>query len=89
VIAGHHDPIPTIEESPGDGVRASSVSAVGETREERRNWRGALDRAEWLARPWFFFSVALLALNDHVFKHAFPGWVTGSAGHDGHVIPAS
>jgi hypothetical protein len=50
---------------------------VGETREERRNGRGALDRAEWLARPWFFFSVALLALNDHVFKHAFPGWFTG------------
>jgi len=50
---------------------------VGETKEERRTERGALDRAEWLARPWFFLSVALLALNDHVFKQAFPGWFTG------------
>jgi hypothetical protein len=31
----------------------------------------------WLARPWFFAAVALLALNDHVFKAAWPGWVTG------------
>lgn len=34
-------------------------------------------RAGWLARPWFFAAVALLALNDHVFKAAWPGWVTG------------
>lgn len=34
-------------------------------------------RSGWLARPWFFAAVALLALNDHVFKAAWPGWVTG------------
>lgn len=34
-------------------------------------------RAGWLARPWFFAAVALLALNDHVFKAAWPGWMTG------------
>lgn len=34
-------------------------------------------RAVWLARPWFLASVVLLALNDHVFKAAWPGWVTG------------
>lgn len=35
------------------------------------------NRMSWLARPWFFAAVAVLALNDHVFKQAFPGWVTG------------
>lgn len=35
------------------------------------------DRARWLARPWFFASVAVLALNDHVLKAAWPGPVTG------------
>lgn len=36
-----------------------------------------LQRSAWLARPWFFVAVATLALNDHLFKAAFPGWVTG------------
>ena len=31
----------------------------------------------WLGRPWFFAAVAVLALNDHVFKAAFPGPLTG------------
>lgn len=35
------------------------------------------DRAGWLARPWFFASVAVLALNDHVLKASNPGPVTG------------
>jgi len=35
------------------------------------------DRARWLARPWFFASVAVLALNDHVLKTSWPGPVTG------------
>lgn len=34
-------------------------------------------RAGWLARPWFFVAIALLALNDHVLKAAWPGWATG------------
>lgn len=34
-------------------------------------------RARWLARPWFFAAVALLALNDHLLKSAWPGLVTG------------
>ena len=34
-------------------------------------------RAAWLGRPWFFVAVVVLALNDHVFKSAWPGWVTG------------
>lgn len=34
-------------------------------------------RAAWLGRPWFFVAVAVLALNDHVFKGVWPGWVTG------------
>lgn len=34
-------------------------------------------RSGWLARPWFFAAVVLLVLNDHVFKAAWPGWVTG------------
>lgn len=36
-----------------------------------------MDRVTWLGRPWFFAAVALLALNDHVFKPIWPGWVTG------------
>ncbi|MCL1839315.1 MAG: hypothetical protein FWG47_08430 [Propionibacteriaceae bacterium] len=35
------------------------------------------DRARWLAKPWFFASVVLLALNDHVFKALWPGLITG------------
>lgn len=34
-------------------------------------------RAAWLGRPWFFVAVVVLALNDHVFKDAWPGWITG------------
>lgn len=34
-------------------------------------------RAGWLARPWFFASVATLALNDHVLKAAWPGLMSG------------
>lgn len=34
-------------------------------------------RAAWLGRPWFFAAVVVLALNDHVMKAAWPGWVTG------------
>ena len=34
-------------------------------------------RTAWLGRPWFFVAVVVLALNDHVFKSAWPGWVTG------------
>ena len=34
-------------------------------------------RVQWLARPWFFVAIALLALNDHVLKSAWPGLVTG------------
>lgn len=34
-------------------------------------------RAAWLGRPWFFAVVIVLALNDHVFKSVWPGWVTG------------
>jgi hypothetical protein len=30
-----------------------------------------------LGRPWFFAAVVVLALNDHVFKAVWPGWVTG------------
>ncbi len=30
-----------------------------------------------MGRPWFFVAVAVLALNDHVLKEAWPGWVTG------------
>lgn len=37
-------------------------------------WGG---RVAWLGRPWFFVAVVVLALNDHVFKGAWPGWVTG------------
>ncbi len=40
-------------------------------------WESVSRRAGWLARPWFLVAVALLALNDHVFKTAWPGWVTG------------
>lgn len=36
-----------------------------------------LHRAGWLGQPWFFVAVAVLALNDHVLKAAFPGWVSG------------
>ncbi|MCA0297187.1 MAG: hypothetical protein LCH96_18120 [Actinobacteria bacterium] len=35
------------------------------------------ERTQVLARPWFFVAVALLFLNDHVFKQAWPGLVTG------------
>lgn len=34
-------------------------------------------RVAWLGRPWFFAVVVVLALNDHVLKGAWPGWVTG------------
>lgn len=34
-------------------------------------------RASWLGRPWFFVAVAVLALNDHLLKGAWPGWLTG------------
>jgi len=34
-------------------------------------------RASWVGRPWFFVAVVVLALNDHVFKGVWPGWVTG------------
>lgn len=34
-------------------------------------------RSSWLGRPWFFVAVVALALNDHVFKGAWPGWLTG------------
>jgi hypothetical protein len=34
-------------------------------------------RAAWLARPWFFIAIGLLFLNDHVFKAASPGLLTG------------
>lgn len=34
-------------------------------------------RGKWLARPWFFATVATLAINDHVLKAAWPGLVTG------------
>ncbi len=34
-------------------------------------------RTAWLGRPWFFVAVVVLALNDHVLKAAWPGWVTG------------
>ena len=30
-----------------------------------------------LSRPWFFAAVAVLAVNDHVWKADHPGWVTG------------
>ena len=36
-----------------------------------------VERLDWLARPWFLTAVALLALNDHVLKAAWPGLVTG------------
>ena len=36
------------------------------------------NRLPWLARPWFFAAVLLLALNDHLFKATWPGGpVTG------------
>jgi len=34
-------------------------------------------RVAWVGRPWFFVAVVVLALNDHVLKGAWPGWVTG------------
>ncbi|MGC3995851.1 MAG: hypothetical protein QM779_17325 [Propionicimonas sp.] len=35
------------------------------------------DRVAWLGRPWFFVAVVVLAVNDHVLKGAWPGWLTG------------
>ena len=35
------------------------------------------ERARWLVSPWFLGAVALLVLNDHVFKAAWPGLITG------------
>lgn len=34
-------------------------------------------RTIWLGRPWFFVALVVLALNDHVMKHAWPNWITG------------
>lgn len=34
-------------------------------------------RASLLASPWFVGSILLLAVNDHLLKDAWPGWVTG------------
>ena len=35
------------------------------------------DRERWLGHPAFVACVALLVINDHVFKARFPGWWTG------------
>lgn len=34
-------------------------------------------RWRWLGSPWFIAAIFLLAVNDHVLKHRFPGWWTG------------
>lgn len=38
---------------------------------------GMAARWRWLGTPWFLASVALLAVNDHLLKERFPGWLTG------------
>lgn len=37
----------------------------------------AQNRFAWLGQPWFLGAVALLALNDHVLKYVWPGFITG------------
>lgn len=36
-----------------------------------------LQRTAWLGRPWFLLAVAVLAVNDHILKGMWPGWLTG------------
>lgn len=42
-------------------------------------------RAWMLTSPWFLGSILLLAVNDHVLKDAWPGWVTGKLSDVGGV----
>lgn len=40
-------------------------------------WDLVRGRARWLLQPAFLIAVAVLLVNDHVLKHAYPGWWTG------------
>jgi len=53
------------------------LDATYAVRRYRSRVTGRAERWHWLGRWWFFASVAVLVVNDHVLKERFGGWWTG------------